>query len=174
VTGKKPSQAEEQEFPGGLTDACPPPPRERWRATDSWNFASFFLGMFLESYVFGMATIATGWVHAPPVLRSLLLSWAPLWLIAGIAVLGPLSDRLGRRSIFFTTLSLYGIGGTGLIFSSNYELILISLAIMLFASNYHLFRVHPACTHDGCFRAATSVVPPGTHNGSTRQQVRAG
>ena len=37
--------------------------------------------------------------------------------------------------------------------------------------NYHLFRVHAACPHDGCFRAATSVVPPGNDKGSARQQV---
>ena len=40
--------------------------------------------------------------------------------------------------------------------------------------NYHLFRVHPACTRDGCFRAATSTVPPGNDNGSARQHLRAG
>ncbi|EQD36697.1 hypothetical protein B1B_16424, partial [mine drainage metagenome] len=46
---------------------------EHWVATDSWNFSSFFLGMVLEAYIFGMATIATGWVTMPTSLRSLLL-----------------------------------------------------------------------------------------------------
>lgn len=45
---------------------------------------------------------------------------------------------------------------------------------LLQARNYHLFRVHPACSHDGCFRAATSAVPPGNDNGSARQHLRAG
>jgi len=107
---------------------------EHWVATDSWNFTSFFLGMVLEAYIFGMATIATGWVTMPTSLRSLLLSWAPLWLIIGIAATGPLSDRIGRKTTFYLTMSLYGIGAVGLVFSFSYVLILIFLAIMLFAA----------------------------------------
>ncbi len=107
---------------------------EHWLPTDSWNFTSFFLGMLLEAYIFGMATIATGWVAMPTALRSLLLSWAPLWLIIGIAAAGPLSDRIGRKTTFYLTMSLYGIGAIGLVFSFSYVLILIFLAIMLFAA----------------------------------------
>ncbi|MHB8323202.1 MAG: MFS transporter [Candidatus Dormibacteria bacterium] len=107
---------------------------EHWVATDSWNFSSFFLGMVLEAYIFGMATIATGWVTTPTSLRSLLLAWAPLWLIIGIAATGPLSDRIGRKTTFYLTMSLYGIGAVGLVFSFSYVLILIFLAIMLFAA----------------------------------------
>ena len=107
-------------------------------ATDSWHFASFSLGMFLQAYVFGMATIATGWVRIPPGLRSLLLSWAPLWLIIGLAVMGPLADRIGRQPVFRWNLALYGIGGVGIIFSSNYPLLLASLAVMLFAAGGEL------------------------------------
>ncbi|MHB1525191.1 MAG: MFS transporter [Candidatus Dormibacteria bacterium] len=107
---------------------------EHWVPTDSWNFTSFVLGMLLEAYIFGMATIATGWVTMPTTLRSLLLSWAPLWLIIGIAATGPLSDRIGRKTTFYLTMSLYGIGAIGLVFSFSFVLILIFLAIMLFAA----------------------------------------
>ncbi|HUY96233.1 MAG TPA: MFS transporter [Verrucomicrobiae bacterium] len=107
---------------------------ERWGATDSWNFTSFVLGMLLEAYIFGMASIATGWVTMPTALRSLLLSWAPLWLIIGIAVAGPLSDRVGRKTTFYLTMGLYGVGAVGLTFSGTYWLILVFLAIMLFAA----------------------------------------
>jgi len=107
---------------------------EHWLPTDSWNFTSFVLGMVLEAYIFGMAAIATGWVAVPTTLRSLLLSWAPLWLIIGIAVAGPLSDRVGRKTTFYITMALYGIGAVGLVFSFTYWLILIFLALMLFAA----------------------------------------
>jgi|GEM_PF-3603426 len=62
---------------------------ERWIGTDGWNLTSFTLGLLLESYIFGMSSIATGWVTMPTALRSLLLSWSPLWLIIGIAVAAP-------------------------------------------------------------------------------------
>nr|MDA8332261.1 MFS transporter [Candidatus Dormibacteraeota bacterium] len=130
---------------------------ERWTATDSWNFASFCIGMLLESYVFGTATIATGWVHTPVVLRSLLLSWSPIWQILGIAALGPVSDRVGRRPVFFATLTLYGLGGLGLIFSSSYQLILISLAVMLFASGGELNGI----------LVSSHEVMPARHRGKT-------
>ncbi len=107
---------------------------EHWIPTDSWNFTSFVLGMILEAYIFGMAAIATGWVTMPTTLRSLLLSWAPLWLIVGIAVAGPLSDRVGRKTTFYITMALYGVGAVGLVFSFTYWLILIFLALMLFAA----------------------------------------
>ncbi len=107
---------------------------EHWLPTDSWNFTSFCLGMLLEAYIFGMAAIATGWVTMPTALRSLLLSWAPLWLIIGLAVAGPLSDRVGRKTTFYITMALYGVGAIGLVFSFSYVLILIFLAIMLFAA----------------------------------------
>ncbi len=111
---------------------------ETWTPTDSWSFASFCLGMLLESYVFGTATIATGWVHTPVVLRSLLLSWSPIWQILGIACFGPMADRIGRRPVFFITLGLYGAGGIGIVFSSSYQLILISLAVLLLAAGGEL------------------------------------
>jgi len=108
---------------------------ERWTSTDNWAFWSFGLGFLLENYVFSLTSIATGWVkNIPPSLTSLLLAWSPLWLIIGIAVTGPLADRLGRKNAFYSTMTLYAIGAIGLVFSSNYALILLFLAIMLFAA----------------------------------------
>lgn len=108
---------------------------ERWTGTDSWAFWSFGIGFLLENYVFSLTSIATGWVkNMPPSLTSLLLAWSPLWLIIGIAVTGPLADRLGRKNAFYTTMALYAIGAIGLVFSNTYVLILVFLAIMLFAA----------------------------------------
>ncbi|NMP22921.1 MFS transporter [Sulfobacillus sp. DSM 109850] len=92
--------------------------------------------MLMENYIFSLAPIATGWVsNMPKNLTSLLLSWAPIWLIIGIAVAGPISDRLGRKNTFYVTMTLYGIGGLGLIFlSSTYVTLLVFLAVLLFAS----------------------------------------
>ncbi len=130
---------------------------ERWGPTDSWNFTSFVLGMVLEAYIFGMATIATGWVAIPGSLRSLLLSWAPLWLIIGIAVAGPLSDRVGRRTTFYLTMALYGIGAIGLAFSVTYWMILAFLAIMLFAAGGEMNTI----------MTASHEVMPHRHRGTT-------
>jgi MFS family permease len=107
---------------------------ERWVPTDTWLFVSFALGYTLEAYIFTMAPIATGWVKEPAALRSLLLAWAPIWLIIGIGIAGPVGDWLGRRTTFYITMAIYGIGAIGLIFSSTYALILTFLAILLMAA----------------------------------------
>ncbi len=114
--------------------AHPADRRITWCPTDSWNFLSFAIGMLAEAYAFGVASVATGWVSIPKSLLSLLLAWAPIWLIIGIAISGPLSDRLGRKLMFYVTMALYGVGALGLAFSQGYGLILLFLAIMLLAS----------------------------------------
>lgn len=107
---------------------------ERWVSTDTWLFVSFALGYTLEAYIFTLAPVATRWVKEPVVLRSLLLSWAPIWLIIGIAIAGPLGDRFGRRRTFYITMGAYAVGAIGLFFSSSYVVLLIFLAILLAAA----------------------------------------
>jgi len=107
---------------------------ERWTRTDTWLFVSFALGYTMEAYIFTLAPVATAWVKEPATLRSLLLSWAPIWLIIGIAIAGPLGDWLGRRRTFYLTMVCYGIGAAGLFFSSTYVLLLIFLALLLAAA----------------------------------------
>ena len=63
------------------------------------------MGMFIESYIFGMSSIATTWVKIPDSYKALLLSWSPLWLIIGIGIAGPVSDRIGRKQVFYITMS---------------------------------------------------------------------
>jgi len=109
-------------------------PDEQWTRTDTWSFWAFSLGMLLEAYIFGMATFATGWVTMPKNLQSLLLAWPALWLIVGIAIAGPMADRLGRKNTFNVTMALYGIGAIGIVFSHTYVLILIFLALLLLAA----------------------------------------
>ncbi|MHB1928856.1 MAG: MFS transporter, partial [Acidimicrobiales bacterium] len=102
--------------------------------TDTWLFASFALGYTMEAYIFTLAPVATGWVHEPASLRSLLLSWAPIWLIIGIGIAGPLGDWLGRRRTFYLTMAAYGVGAIGLYFASSYAILLTFLAILLAAA----------------------------------------
>ncbi len=105
-----------------------------WSRVDTWAFISFAMGMFIESYIFGMASVATEWVAIPASYKALLLSWSPLWLIIGIGVSGPVSDRIGRKEVFYVTMTLYAIGAIGITFSYSFYLILVFLGILLFAS----------------------------------------
>lgn len=107
---------------------------KNWTRIDSWSFISFALGMFLEAYIFGMASIATTWVTIPLFLKSLLLSWSPIWLIVGIAFAGPLADKFGRKNVFYATMAIYAVGAIGIVFSYSYYLILIFLALLLLAA----------------------------------------
>ncbi len=104
-----------------------------WSDKTTWMFVSFVLGLALESYVFSLASIAIYWVTMPKALGELLLAWAPIWLIIGIIVAGPFSDRYGRKVTLYTTLGLYAVGGVVLFFSTTYVVILIALALMLIA-----------------------------------------
>lgn len=119
----------------------------RWSKTTTWMFASFFLGLLLESYVFGLPTIALTWATEPKALNELLLAWAPIWLIIGIAIAGPVSDRLGRKVTLYLTLGMYALGGLILFFSSNYVLLLVSLALMLAAGGGEMNSIMVA-THE--------------------------
>lgn len=105
----------------------------RWNRKTTWMFISFALGLALESYVFSLASIAVDWVAIPHALGDLLLAWAPIWLIIGIMVAGPFSDKYGRKVTLYLTLALYAVGGIVLFFGDSYVVILVSLAIMLMA-----------------------------------------
>lgn len=119
---------------GTVPGGAPPPRQERWTKTDTWLFVSFALGYTLEAYIFALAPVATGWVKEPASLRSLLLAWAPIWLVVGIAIAGPLGDWLGRRRTFYLTMCAYGVGAVGLYFASSYVVLLAFLALLLAAA----------------------------------------
>ncbi|MCY0860009.1 MAG: MFS transporter [Sulfolobaceae archaeon] len=123
------------------------PGEEGWTKGIKMAFISFSIGMFLESFIFGLESIATGWYQIPKILTSLLLAWAPLWLIIGIAFAGPLADRIGRKPTLWLTLTLYVIGGIGLIFAFNYTLVLIFTALMLFSAGGEMNTIM-AATHE--------------------------
>ncbi len=119
-----------------------------WTRVETWTFIAFGFGYLLESYIFGLGSIATSWYHIPSTfLKSLLLAWAPIWLIIGIIVSGPLSDRLGRKNTFTITMTLYGLGGVGIYFSNTYVLVLVFLSMLLFAAGGEMNTIMVA-THE--------------------------
>ena len=119
----------------------------RWSGKTTWMFISFVLGLALESYVFALASIAIYWVSMPKALGELLLAWAPIWLVIGIIIAGPFSDRFGRKVTLYSTLGLYAVGGIVLFFSTTYVLILIALALMLIAGGGEMNSIMVA-THE--------------------------
>lgn len=106
----------------------------RWTSTHTWLMIAAVLGMLIESYIYSVGSVATGWVAMPKVLTSLLLAWSPIWLIIGIAVAGPVSDRIGRKRTFYFTMSMYLIGVVIILLANTYWEILLALAILLSAS----------------------------------------
>ncbi len=106
----------------------------KWTGIHTLYFVSFAIGLFLEGFLFTVTSYATGWYSIPKSLSVLLLGWSFIWLIAGISVIGPVSDRLGRKQTWIYTMSLYVVGGLLLALSFNYALVLVSLAILTFAA----------------------------------------
>lgn len=106
----------------------------QWSRSHTWLMTAAVLGMLIESYIYSVGSVATGWVAMPKVLASLLLAWSPIWLIIGIAVAGPVSDRIGRKRTFYYTMSMYLVGVVIILLGNTYWEILLALAILLSAS----------------------------------------
>ncbi|MEM3671096.1 MAG: MFS transporter [Thermoprotei archaeon] len=106
----------------------------KWNRGHTFAFLSFGIGLFLEGYIFSLAPIASAWFTIPSSLTKLLLAWPYLWLIIGIAIYGPLSDRIGRKRTFYISMSMYAVGGILLLVSPAYVAVLIALAILLLAA----------------------------------------
>lgn len=123
------------------------PTTDRWQATDTRALIAFSLGLFMDAYIFGVASVATRWVQVPTGLRTLLLAWAPIWSLVGAACWGPLSDRIGRKATFYLTAIIAGLGAIGLALSHPYWLILTFLAVLLFAAAGDLVSIY-AMVHE--------------------------
>ncbi|MGC8662017.1 MAG: MFS transporter [Nitrososphaeria archaeon] len=119
----------------------------KWMGVHWLLFLSFSIGTTIEAYIYSLSYIATGWVVVPRVLVALLAIWPPLWLLLGGMVAGPLSDKIGRRNTLFITLGLYALGAIGLVFASNYILLLVSIGLLLFASGGE-YNTILAATHE--------------------------
>jgi MFS family permease len=112
-----------------------------WTRAHTISFAAFAIGLLLEGYIFSLAFIASYWYSVPFYLEKLLFSWPYLWLVIGIAIGGPISDKLGRKKTFIYSMSMYAIGGVLLALSVNYVLVLISLAILLSAAGSEMNNI---------------------------------
>ena len=110
----------------------------KWSSAHTWSFIAFSMGLLFEAYLVGIAPIATTWFTLPSQLTALTLIWPFLWLIVGLIIVGPLSDKFGRKRLFLLTMSMYAVGI--LIFISatmlmpSYLSLLVSLAILLAAA----------------------------------------
>jgi len=107
---------------------------QKWSSVHWWTFLSFALGLILEGYVFSLASVAVGWYTVPKILDVTLLAWPVIWFIIGVSIYGPLSDKLGRKKIFYFSLTAYAIGGVLLILATNYIIILTSIALLVSAA----------------------------------------
>jgi len=103
----------------------------KWSRVHTLYFISFAIGLFIEGFIFTITSYATTWYVIPRSLQVLLLGWVFIWLIIGISIIGPISDKLGRKRTWIYTMTSYAIGGIILFFSVNYVLVLIALAILV-------------------------------------------
>ncbi len=118
-----------------------------WRITHTLLFLAFSAGTAIEAYVYSLPYIAETWTRFPRAIVALFTVWSPLWLLLGGLIVGPLSDRVGRKRTFYVTTTLYVVGAVLLVFASNYQSILVSLSLLLFSAGgeYHNILV---ATHE--------------------------
>ncbi len=106
---------------------------EEWGKIHTLIFTVFSISAAIEAYIYSIAYIAANWVSVPKYLVALLSIWPPLWLLIGGALMGPLSDMIGRRRSLYLSLVMYLIGSIGLMLGTNYALLLSSIAILMLA-----------------------------------------
>ncbi|WP_446752303.1 MFS transporter [Vulcanisaeta sp. JCM 16161] len=106
---------------------------EKWNEVRALIFTVFSISTTIEAYVYSIAYIASNWVSVPRTLIALLSVWPPLWLLIGGAIMGPISDAIGRRRSLYLSLIMYVVGSLSLILSINYAFLLFSIAILMLA-----------------------------------------
>ncbi|MGC8568875.1 MAG: MFS transporter [Nitrososphaeria archaeon] len=104
-----------------------------WTKVHWWIFASFAVGMILEGYSFALSSVVSTWFTLPVFFRVLAVMWSSLWLAIGVMIIGPVTDRIGRKKTFYISMTIFAIAGLLIIFTFNYVLALISVGLLTFA-----------------------------------------
>ncbi|WP_028962453.1 hypothetical protein [Sulfobacillus thermosulfidooxidans] len=98
-----------------------------WQSTPFWALS---LGLFLNSYIYGVAASQAVWLKGHTVL---LLAWGPLLLALGIGLGGVLADYLGRLKLLMGTPVLYISGSLLILWRPHIIGLLIGSALLLIA-----------------------------------------
>lgn len=98
-----------------------------WQSTPFWALS---LGLFLNSYIYGVAASQAVWLKGHTVL---LLAWGPLLLALGIGLGGVLADYLGRLKLLMGTPVLYISGSLLILWRPHILGLLIGSALLLIA-----------------------------------------
>lgn len=102
-----------------------------WISAPFWTLA---LGLFLTSYIYGIASVAIAWVPRHGVTTLLLLAWSPFWLAFGIMSGGVVADIVGRRRVLLTAPLVYLIGGTIILISPSLVAVLLGSLLLIVAT----------------------------------------
>jgi putative MFS transporter len=112
-----------------MTEAYRALDRAAWSSVHWSVFISTSLGFFVWGFVYSISTLVTSWPIVPEGFASVILLISPVSLVIGNFTLGSLADRVGRKRAFLVTVTLYAVGLIGIILSSNFYMLLLSLVI---------------------------------------------
>ena len=99
----------------------------RWNRTHTIMALTMISGFYVWGMLFVMATLVTQWPFINTSEYIYVLVSSPAGLLAGNFILGYLSDRIGRKKLFITTISAGVIGIIGIILSQNFLEIIVSI-----------------------------------------------
>lgn len=102
--------------------------RSFWLTRTFWALS---LGLFLNAYSFGVAAVALTWVPHRPWTPTVLLLWAPICLVLGIAVGGLVADLRGRQHVLRWGPVGYGIGSACLSMGAGLGAALVGSGLLL-------------------------------------------
>ncbi|PYB68716.1 MFS transporter [Thermoplasma sp. Kam2015] len=104
----------------------------RWNRTHTIMALTMISGFFVWGLLLVTAPLVTQWPFISPSNDIYVLVSSPVGLLAGNLILGYLSDKIGRKKLFITTISSGIAGIIGIILSTNFIGILASIFIAEF------------------------------------------
>ncbi|KAA8922255.1 MAG: MFS transporter [Thermoplasma sp.] len=104
----------------------------RWSKTHTAMALTMISGFFVWGLLLVTAPLVTEWPLVKPSEDIYVLVSSPAGLLTGNMVLGYLSDRIGRKKLFITTITAGITGIVGIILSLNFTEILLSIFVAEF------------------------------------------
>ncbi len=104
----------------------------RWDKKDWLLFTTISVSFFMWGIALSIAPLTTTWPFVPASSDVYIIAASPSGLLSGNLIMGYVSDKLGRKNIFITTMAVTVAGLLAIAITYNYIILIISIFIAEF------------------------------------------